>query len=116
MAMRPGRSRQPRHSAWNRPCGDPADHARTRQQGKTQPDTFSFLFFSRIAAGDYIGGGLALLQSGADVYSMMQSCFTAEMLLDGEDGKKRADTIQAGDKLWSRSELEPHGPIELKEG
>jgi hypothetical protein len=69
----------------------------------------------RIKAGDGIGGGLALVQSAADVFSMMRSCFTAEMLLDTEHGKKRADTIQVGDKLWSRSEFEPHGPIELKE-
>ncbi len=29
--------------------------------------------------------------------------------------KKRADSIKEGDKLWSRSEFDPHGPIELKE-
>jgi RHS repeat-associated protein len=42
-------------------------------------------------------------------------CFTAEMLIDGDGGKRRADTIQKGDRLWSRSEFDPDGPLELKE-
>jgi hypothetical protein len=51
----------------------------------------------------------------ADMCGFARACFTGEMLLDWEQGKKRADQIQVGDKVWSRSEFDPHGPIELKE-
>src|SRR5262249_33565825 len=55
-------------------------------------------------------------QAGADVYAATRSCFTGEMLLDAEEGKKRADAIRVGDRLWSRSEFDPEGPGELQEG
>ena len=51
---------------------------------------------------------------GAGAYRLSQSCFTADMLLETEDGKRRADTIQLGDRLWSRSEFDPAGPVELR--
>ena len=37
------------------------------------------------------------------------------MLVDGEGGKKRADEIEVGDQVWSRSEFEPYRPLTLKE-
>jgi hypothetical protein len=36
------------------------------------------------------------------------------MLLDAEGGKKRADQIVEGDRLWSRPEGDPDGPLALK--
>ena len=69
--------------------------------------------------GDPIKGVLDLLLAGVDAYNVAKflasSCFTGEMLLDAEGGKKRADAIMVGDKLWSRDEFDPTGPIELKE-
>ncbi len=69
--------------------------------------------------GDPIRGVLDLLLAGADAYNVAKflanSCFTGEMLLDAEGGKNRADAIVVGDKLWSRNEFDPTGPIELKE-
>jgi hypothetical protein len=41
-------------------------------------------------------------------------CFTGEMLVDVEGGKKRADAIREGDLLWSRDEFDPNGPLMLK--
>jgi hypothetical protein len=64
--------------------------------------------------GDLIGGGLQLLGAGMNFGQAGRACFTGDMLLDTEHGKKRADAIQVGDKLWSRNEFDPHGPIELK--
>ena len=62
------------------------------------------------------GGALteALSPIGCDVENILRSCFTAEMLLDVEGGKKRADAIAEGDKLWSRDERDPDGPLALK--
>src|SRR5262245_55105348 len=68
----------------------------------------------RILAGDYIGGALDLITAGVSARRMF-SCFTGEMLIDCEGGKRRADSIQVGDRLWSRSEFDATGPIELKE-
>jgi hypothetical protein len=66
-------------------------------------------------AGNYFSAGLDFLGAGASFGSLFRACFTGEMLLDTEHGKKRADAIQVGDKLWSRNEFDPDGPIELKE-
>jgi hypothetical protein len=69
----------------------------------------------RIRSGDTIGGLLDIAQAAADVYASTRSCFSAEMLLDIEGGKKRADQIQIGDLVWARSEFDPNGALELKE-
>jgi hypothetical protein len=69
---------------------------------------------SRFESGDYIGGTLDVLQGVADVMAGRRSCFTAEMLLLWQYGKKRADTIVADDLLWSRDEHDPDGPLVLK--
>jgi hypothetical protein len=61
--------------------------------------------------GDILGGLLA----GVDAFRMRGACFTGEMLLDVAGGKKRADAIQVGDRLWSRSEFDPEGELALKE-
>jgi hypothetical protein len=42
-------------------------------------------------------------------------CFTREMLIEGEGGKRPAYTIKEHDLLWSRNEFDPTGPLELKE-
>ena len=57
---------------------------------------------------------------GKDLYPTEQcvdgeSCFTAEMLVDCEGGRRRADEVRKGDRFWSRNELDPDGPVELKE-
>ena len=44
-----------------------------------------------------------------------ESCFTAEMLVGCEGGRRRADEVRKGDRFWSRNELDPDGPVELKE-
>jgi hypothetical protein len=46
---------------------------------------------------------------------MFRACFAGDMLLDAEGGKKRADAIQVGDRLWARDEFDPAGPLALKE-
>jgi hypothetical protein len=46
---------------------------------------------------------------------MFRACFAGDMLLDAEGGKKRADAIQVGDRLWARDESDPAGPLALKE-
>ncbi len=68
----------------------------------------------RFENGDIIGGLLSLGCAAADVVAATRSCFTADMLLDVEGGKKRADAIVVGDKLWSRDEFDSTGPVELK--
>jgi hypothetical protein len=42
-------------------------------------------------------------------------CFTREMLIDCEGGKRPAYTIKEHDLIWSRNEFDPSGPLELKE-
>ncbi len=42
-------------------------------------------------------------------------CFTAEMLIDCEAGRRPAYTIKEHDLIWSRSENDPSGSLELKE-
>jgi Pretoxin HINT domain len=57
-------------------------------------------------------------QSCSGLYNsrrITQACFAGDMLLDAEEGKKRADAIQVGDKLWSRSEFDPASALALKE-
>ncbi|MHB1426910.1 MAG: polymorphic toxin-type HINT domain-containing protein [Gemmataceae bacterium] len=54
------------------------------------------------------GAALSLL-------GLFGACFTGDMLVDAEGGKKRADEIHAGDKVWSRNEFDPDGPLALKE-
>jgi hypothetical protein len=71
--------------------------------------------YQRYQEGDTLGAFLSLAQMGASAYRLRQSCFTAEMLVDTENGKKRADKIVMGDRLWSRSQFDPCGPIELRE-
>ena len=56
---------------------------------------------------------------GPDLYPTDKACsngfcFTAEMLLDYEDGRKRAERLREGDLLWSRDESNPNGPLVLK--
>ena len=41
-------------------------------------------------------------------------CWAAETLLEWEGGRKRADQVRRGDRLRSRNELDPDGPVELK--
>src|SRR5262249_12710002 len=44
----------------------------------------------------------------------MQSCFTGDMLIDTEFGLKRIDDIAVGDKIWTRDENDPNGPLALR--
>lgn len=69
----------------------------------------------RIKSGDILGGVLDMIQGAVDIRQSLKACFTAEMLLDVEGGKKRADAIQEGDLLWARDEFDPNGPLALKE-
>jgi hypothetical protein len=68
----------------------------------------------RIKAGDYVGGGLALVQSGADVFSMMRSCFTAETKLLTRLGWIRMDQLTDLDEVSSSDENDPSGAVEFK--
>jgi hypothetical protein len=71
----------------------------------------------RFGNGDILGGVLDLVQAGADLYKvgdLNQACFTGRMLIDGAFGKKRADQIKKGDRVWARNEFHPHGQLALK--
>jgi hypothetical protein len=63
------------------------------------------------AEGDVLGGVL----SGMSAFRMRGACFSGEMLLDVEGGKKRAEAIRVGDRLAARPELEPEGALAYKE-
>jgi hypothetical protein len=63
-------------------------------------------------------GGFTLqnfLLTGYNLMALFGACFTGDMLVDVEGGKKRADEVKVGDKLWSRNEFDPDGPLMLKE-
>ncbi len=49
-----------------------------------------------------------------DLGGLFGACFTGDMLLLCEGGKKRADAIREGDLLWSQDEHDPDGPLVLK--
>jgi hypothetical protein len=57
---------------------------------------------------------IGLVGSVAGLMGVFGSCFTGDMLIDVECGKKRSDEIRVGDKVWSRHEREPEGPLVLK--
>ena len=62
-------------------------------------------------------GGFTLknfLLTSYNLLAMFGACFTGDMLLLCEGGKKRAGAIQEGDLLWSRDEHDPDGPLVLK--
>jgi hypothetical protein len=69
----------------------------------------------RFSEGDTFGGILELVEAGIDLAGAAQACFTGEMLLDVGGGKKRADAIMVGDRLWARPEDDPEGELALKE-
>lgn len=54
------------------------------------------------------------LLTGYNLLALFGACFTGDMLLLCEGGKKRADAIREGDQLWSRDEHDPDGPLVLK--
>jgi hypothetical protein len=49
-----------------------------------------------------------------NIGALFGACFTGDMLLLCEGGKKRAEAIREGDQLWSRVEHDPDGPLVLK--
>jgi len=62
-------------------------------------------------------GGFTLknfLLTSYNLLALLGACFTGDMLLLCEGGKKRADAIREGDRLWSRDEHDPDGPLVLK--
>jgi hypothetical protein len=63
------------------------------------------------AEGDVLGG----VMSALGAVTRRGACFSGEMLLDVEGGKKRADAIRVGDRLASRPEWEPEGALAYKE-
>ncbi len=69
--------------------------------------------------GDPIQGTLNLLQAGVAIYGVSKTldgaCFTARMWMENEHGRTQAFRVKVGDKLWARNELDPTGPIELRE-
>jgi hypothetical protein len=75
--------------------------------GKAPPDMMAVAVADAFADGALSGAVGAILSGGA--------CFSGEMLLDVEGGKKRAEAIRVGDRLASRPELEPEGPLAYKE-
>jgi hypothetical protein len=68
-----------------------------------------------LRAGNYFGALIDFAGVGMNAGSVFRACFTGDMLIDTEHGRKRADAIELRDKLWSRNEFDPDGPIELKE-
>jgi len=54
-----------------------------------------------IEEGDWISVVLISLQLFTDVTALGDSCFTGETLVATENGQKRIDEIQVGDKVWA---------------
>jgi hypothetical protein len=63
--------------------------------------------------GDAMAGFHAMGLVGS-VAGFLGGCFTGDMLIDVEGGKKRADEIKVGEMLWSRDEYDSDGPLVLR--
>jgi hypothetical protein len=77
------------------------------------------VFTGIVSAAEFAqtGNPMALLGvagSALGFFGFFGSCFTGDMLVDVEGGKRRAEEIQEGDKLWSRDEHDPEGELALK--
>lgn len=51
---------------------------------------------------------------GATVYNLLRPCFVAGTLIDTPDGLRPIEDIEAGDRVWSRDENDPEGPVLAK--
>ncbi len=76
---------------------------------KIQIDAFN----EAIEEGDILSAVLTAIQLGTDLTALADSCFTGETLVATEDGQKRIDEIEIGDKVWAYN-VET-GETELKE-
>ena len=66
--------------------------------------------YNAFKEGDVLGGILFAI----DAVRKRGACFAGEMLIDVEGGRKRADEIVVGDRLWSRDEHDPDGDLRLQ--
>ncbi len=64
-----------------------------------------------IANGDLVGGMLQVAQGAADIFSATRSCFPAGTKLHTEGGLKAVEDITFDDRLLSRAEQDPDGPL-----
>ncbi len=64
--------------------------------------------------GDVLGALVDLADAGANAYRFQQACFAAGTPLLWEFGSKAIEQFVVGDRLWSRDEFDPHGPLVLK--
>ncbi len=64
-----------------------------------------------IANGDLVGGMLQVAQGAADLFSATRSCFPAGTKLHTEGGLKAVEDITFDDRLLSRAEDDPDGPL-----
>ncbi|WP_157369926.1 polymorphic toxin-type HINT domain-containing protein [Zavarzinella formosa] len=56
-----------------------------------------------------------LLGAGLGLYQASKACFVAGTPIRGEHGSRPVEEFQVGERVWSRSENDPSGPVELKE-
>lgn len=54
-----------------------------------------------IEEGDVLSSSLICIQLITDTYALGDSCFTGDTLVAVEDGQKRIDEIEIGDKVWA---------------
>ena len=66
--------------------------------------------YNAFKEGDVLGGILFAI----DAIRKRGACFAGEMLIDVEGGRKRADEIVVGDRLWSRDAHDPEGELRLQ--
>uniref|UniRef100_UPI000592C5AB polymorphic toxin-type HINT domain-containing protein n=1 Tax=Zavarzinella formosa TaxID=360055 RepID=UPI000592C5AB len=69
----------------------------------------------KFQGGDWFGGMIDLLGAGLGLYQASKACFVAGTPIRGEHGSRPVEEFQVGDRVWSRSENDPAGPVELKE-
>lgn len=92
-------------------CDGAVGRALDRSSGRALVDTQPKGFWRTLAEQN----GLARPTGAYTWTNLRQACFSGRMLIDVPGGKKRADEIQLGDLVASRSEFDSYGPVEYRE-
>jgi hypothetical protein len=71
--------------------------------------------YEHFQKGEYLFGVLEAVGALGSFANMFRACFEAGTPINVEGGSKRVEEVTSGDRVWSRSEHDPEGPLELKE-